>query len=77
MPAGALRLSVLFAGVLVAGFALGLFSLTLGSFLIWGAIIGVWLAVLARFYEWPNFVGPLYGWAWTIALVVFLVGVIF
>jgi hypothetical protein len=66
-------LVVLLVGGVIAGLAGGLFSFTLGSFLIWGALLGVALAVLSNFYAWPNIVGPLYGWAYLIALVVFLV----
>ena len=75
-PTGVWRSSILLLGILVAGFASDIFTLTLGSALIWGAILGVWLAVLSRFYAWPNIVGPIYGWAWTVALIVFLIQLI-
>ncbi len=62
--------------VVVLGLATGVFSFTLGSFLVWGAIIGVALAILSRLYEWPNVVGPPYGWAYLVAVLVFLVQVL-
>lgn len=67
---------LLLAGV-AAGFVAGVFTLTLGSALIWGGIVLLTLAILARFEEWAGIVGPLLGWVYTIAVVVFLVRLIF
>lgn len=54
-------------------FAFGIIDVTFGGLLIAGAILLLALALLSRVAEWPNLAGPLLGWAYTIAVVIFLV----
>ena len=54
-------------------FAFGIIDVTFGGLLIAGAILLLALALLSRVAEWPNLAGPLLGWAYTIAVVVFLI----
>lgn len=66
-------LNVGLVAVVVVGFALGWFELSLGSFVLWGAIIGVALAGFAREQPWAAALGPIFAFGWFVALVVFVV----
>lgn len=62
--------------VVVAGLIAGVFTFSLGSILIWTALLLIALATMSKVWIWPNAVGPLLGWAWMIALIVFIVQLI-
>ncbi len=55
-------------GVVVLLFATGLLTFAFGGILIAGAILLVAVALLSKVAEWPNLVGPILGWVYTIAV---------
>ena len=67
---------MLFNGAIV-GLAIGTFEFTLGSFLIWGALIGVAFALLARWLRDAEIIGQLFSLAYTVVFVIWLAGKIF
>jgi hypothetical protein len=70
------KLGLVYVGGVVVGFAVGLFELSLGSFVLWGAIIGVALASFAKGHVWARAIGPIFAFGWFVALIVFVVTVV-
>mgnify|MGYP001025035270 FL=1 len=60
-------------GIVACGFAVGWFSLTLGSFVLWGIPIGIAFATAANWWDLAELLGWLFSLVWALALIVWLI----
>jgi len=76
LPGHALALVGFALALIAAGFAGGLFRLSLGSFVLWGALIGAALSAAAEWSLEAELIGRFWSLLWMAAAVVFVVSLV-